>query len=936
MLASILDRMYDYKKLIQKDELENLLQQCLTDSSAPEAWKIYKSPPWIYVQSQAQELPEQGWKIHVSATATSAPQILSICLPLLIRAQVSFKFVMNLRLLRLLNSAHAPRAASGKFVTIYPHDIEIFRQLISECSEATAGFKGPMILSDKPYQPGGLIYYRYGAFKSMVTYGINGEVIHSLRSPGGALVTDTRSVSTQQPPWAGDPFEGSRSSSLETTQPKTPASVLLHGRYSVTHAIRHANKGGVYMAIDQLTGNKVVLKEARPHVASDRFNRDATDRLRCEAENLEILAQQGLAPKPIEIFQEGDHLFLALEWLEGKTLREYVIDHRKKNQSRLPLRTLRSLWIRVSRLLQRSHACGLVVRDFSPNNVMITPRGRLRLIDLEMACRPGDDRPIGLGEGTPGYASPQQVTEAPASFEDDYFSLGGIFFFLTTLRDPIFPHDEPNRRSQEERVKPYLELFLREQRLPAGLMSPILSNLRPSREERWSPKQILQYLHEEQYSSAQSLVPYRSGFSEQKAAATARESADGIVQQIVSSFDFGSSNRPFLPTCLGESSHPCNVQHGTSGLGVSLIAHARATGEDRHLDTLRNLCQWTLRYLEKHPEAPPGLYFGTAGTAWFLLEADALLEQRELREAAATLARQLPVETPFADLTHGAAGIGLALLHVFHQTGDQQFLDRALEVAGRLQADFSTESAGKLLWSRSRLVGPEPDPQEVFYGFAHGIAGIAYFYLCLYLTTRQEDFLSVAQRSAAALMEAATPKGGCLYWSHGPARSTAWPHWCNGNSGVGTFLIRFAAVTGDPSAFRAAVLGASAILRERWMSGLGQCHGLAGNGDYLIDLHRLTGERQFLLAALYLAELIDLHKIHRPSGVTFPDDTGFPTGADFSTGPAGIATFLSRLESDVPRPFMLDYLLPRSIHKPRVSTKLWSSSYASIIGSLSD
>ncbi|HKH43058.1 MAG TPA: lanthionine synthetase LanC family protein, partial [Thermoanaerobaculia bacterium] len=277
------------------------------------------------------------------------------------------------------------------------------------------------------------------------------------------------------------------------------------------------------------------------------------------------------------------------------------------------------------------------------------------------------------------------------------------------------------------------------------------------------------------------------------------------------------------------------------------------------------------------------------------------------------------------DITHGAAGIGLTLLHFFHKTGNPQFLQGALALAESLSSGFSAESeTGALTWSRNRLTSPVVNPEEVFYGFAHGIAGVAYFYLCMFLTLKREEFLSVSCRSASTLLKAARSQGNFLYWPHGPARSTLWPHWCNGNSGVGTFLIRFAAATGDRAACRLAVRGARAIFRERWISGLGQCHGLAGNGEYLLDLFHFTGEQQFQQAALYLAGLIDLHRIYRPAGITFPDDTGFPTGIDFSIGPAGIASFLSRLASGSPRLLMLDYLF--SCTTPSLSpwVRIWS------------
>ncbi|HKH44144.1 MAG TPA: hypothetical protein VKM72_05715, partial [Thermoanaerobaculia bacterium] len=630
MLASVLDRMFDLHRLIQTDELDNILEQHLASSEAADVWEVRKSPPWTYVQARPSEVPEQGWKIHLSATMNSAAGVLAAVLPILLQARTCFKFIMNLRLLRLMNSPHAPRAASGKFVTVYPERIETFRELIAELSEATASFKGPAILSDKPFRPGGLVHYRYGGFKPLTTYDDNGIIVYSLRGPDGTLVSDIRSVSSRVAEWVVDPFAVSQS---PAPQPHAPSSIALRGRYLVTHAIRHANKGGVYLATDRVSGDKVVIKEARPNVATDQLDRDATDRLRGEAEVLEKLCDLGLAPRPIELFWEGGHLFLALEWLPGRTLREYVVEFKKKHLSRLPKRKLLNLSCRVAKLLERCHANGMVIRDFSPNNVMVTPRGRLFLIDLELAARVGEENPLGMGEGTPGYASPQQFGRAPVSFEDDYFSLGGILFFLTTLRDPVFPSDEPDRRTLVERVRCYLEVFFAEQGLHEDLMLPIVSNLHPSPEERWSPGRVLRYLSTAKLAGAEGLRSRRL-LSVEKTREEVCRLASAVLDQITASLDFKSPTRPFLPTCLGESSHPCNVQHGTVGIGMSLLAHAQSTGNGLYFETLHELARWTIGYLDKHPDAPPGLYFGTAGSSWFLLDAATLLNDKKLFEAS--------------------------------------------------------------------------------------------------------------------------------------------------------------------------------------------------------------------------------------------------------------------------------------------------------------
>ncbi|HZD71295.1 MAG TPA: hypothetical protein VFA45_21045 [Actinomycetes bacterium] len=63
-----------------------------------------------------------------------------------------------------LTSGRHRREGAGKFLTVYPVDLEQFRVLAELLHQATAGLDGPVILSDRQYAPGGLAHYRYGAF----------------------------------------------------------------------------------------------------------------------------------------------------------------------------------------------------------------------------------------------------------------------------------------------------------------------------------------------------------------------------------------------------------------------------------------------------------------------------------------------------------------------------------------------------------------------------------------------------------------------------------------------------------------------------------------------------------------------------------------------------------------------------------------------------
>ena len=386
----------------------------------------------------------------------------------------------------------------------------------------------------------------------------------------------------------------------------------------------------------------------------------------------------------------------------------------------------------------------------------------------------------------------------------------------------------------------------------------------------------------------------------------------------------------------------------TIAMGEVLVASSNLSPGQALSDDLKNaepisdLSRWVQHYLRQNPEGPAGLYFGTAGAAWFLLSAAEFLQDAELRETSLSIVSGLPSQPPLSDITHGAAGIGLTLLHFFHQTGDPQFLSKALRLAEYLRSDFCISNSAGLTWSRVRISSSGADPKDVSYGFAHGVAGIGYFFLSLYLSliNRPSDvsfgadidtYLGVAIQSGDTLLSSSVEVDSALYWPHGPSRPTLWPHWCNGSSGVGAFLIRLAIVTGNTRLEQVAIKAAQAVLRERWGSGVSQCHGLSGNGEYLLDLFQFTGQQRFLQGALHLGSLIELHKIIRPSGITFPDDTGMPTGLDLSIGAAGVAAFLSRLAGHQTRLLMLDYLIPPSSYQEAVGASAWSLEHGLVI-----
>jgi hypothetical protein len=222
-------------------------------AAGQEQWIVQADEIWCLLRPPAHVGRLQGWKLHLSCTSDSAFDVLDAALAVLLPAGCQFKFASTPARVRELTGGRYTRSGAGKFVTVYPDDDEQFRRLARELHEATDGLAGPTILSDRPYCPGSLVHYRYGAFRGLRTLSNDGEYLAVITAPDGQLVEDRRDAWFNPPEWAELPF-------AEATTPQSDADgVLLANRFVVRQAVRHANKGGVFHAVDRFTGQKVIV-----------------------------------------------------------------------------------------------------------------------------------------------------------------------------------------------------------------------------------------------------------------------------------------------------------------------------------------------------------------------------------------------------------------------------------------------------------------------------------------------------------------------------------------------------------------------------------------------------------------------------------------------------------------------------------------------------
>jgi len=222
---------------IEADPIRKILVRCAPWMIHGEVFsqQSFGTGPW----------PDQGWKLHVSATPLSAPEILEAALGVLFAEGVRFKVIGSLALLAQLNFGELGPSQIGKFITVYPSDDLQAVRLATALHDATVGGRGPRVPSDRPLRPGSVVHYRYGAMIERAEAEEGGGT-YGILDPAGRLTNDVRLQYYQAPPGGiTDPFEAAG-----VYVPGPPRGRLLNGRYLVNNALAQPPRGGVFRAVD--------------------------------------------------------------------------------------------------------------------------------------------------------------------------------------------------------------------------------------------------------------------------------------------------------------------------------------------------------------------------------------------------------------------------------------------------------------------------------------------------------------------------------------------------------------------------------------------------------------------------------------------------------------------------------------------------------------
>src|SRR5882724_7328001 len=237
------------------------------------------------------------------------------------------------------------------------------------------------------------------------------------------------------------------------------------GPFEIVAPLGAGGMGEVYRARDTRLERSVAIKLLP--AAAFPANSDQLDRFEQEARSASALNHPNIVTI-YELGQDGPTYYIAMELVEGKTLRELLVS------GLLPMRKVIEIAAQVAEGLTKAHEAGITHRDLKLENLMVSHDGFAKILDFGLAklASPSGAHPDicntsveltrpGVLLGTVGYMSPEQAGGRPLDFRSDQFSFGLVLYEMVAGKRPF----------QRSTAAETLVAILREQAEPIGVQN---------------------------------------------------------------------------------------------------------------------------------------------------------------------------------------------------------------------------------------------------------------------------------------------------------------------------------------------------------------------------------------------------------------------------------------------------------------------------------
>ncbi len=207
-----------------------------------------------------------------------------------------------------------------------------------------------------------------------------------------------------------------------------PGDLLDH--YRIESLVARSGMASIFKATDTLNGRTVAIKIPHPEMEADA---NLFERFKREREIGKKLDHPGV----MKVYKD-DHrsrIYMVMEWVEGQLLRTLMA------AEQISTRPRGAITARICEALDYIHSHGVVHRDMKPENIMVDPEDRIKLIDFGIAGNEGSRRltfaNLSIVMGTPDYISPEQVKGKRGDGRSDIYAMGVMLYEMLTGKVPF-------------------------------------------------------------------------------------------------------------------------------------------------------------------------------------------------------------------------------------------------------------------------------------------------------------------------------------------------------------------------------------------------------------------------------------------------------------------------------------------------------------------